>query len=356
MAILMDSWAWLSNLHWVWPLAFFILPLPLLARYFFPVIVHQQAVPVIPFASDFKALEILSSQAINKDSSAWRLLLASLIWLLFVVAVARPQWQGEPIEIPVSGRDLMLAIDISGSMETRDFEVSGSRIDRLSITKAIASDFLDRRQGDRVGLILFGSQAYVQVPLTFDLKTVKTLLNEAVIGLAGKETAIGDAIGLSVKRILAAKDASVQSPSKTDQVLILLTDGANNAGQVTPVQAAELAAQAGLKMYTIGIGASSMTVNSFFGSQTVNPSADLDEKTLRTLAEKTGGKYFRAQDTQQLLSIYKIIDELEPVEREKEIFRPLRPLYVWPLGIAVTLSFLLLLFMVVFSGRASWKT
>jgi Ca-activated chloride channel family protein len=194
----------------------------------------------------------------------------------------------------------------------------------------VAGDFINRRAGDRLGLILFGTQAYLQTPLTFDRKTVMTLLDESAIGLAGDNTAIGDAIGLAVKRL---KNQQVNS-----RVLILLTDGANTAGEVSPLKAAELAAENQLKIYTIGIGADEMLVRSFFGAQKVNPSQDLDEKTLTAIAEKTGGVYFRARNTDELNKIYQLLDQLEPVEKDKQYFRPRSELYYWPLTGALLLA------------------
>ncbi|MGH8552097.1 MAG: VWA domain-containing protein, partial [Methylococcales bacterium] len=181
-------------------------------------------------------------------------------------------------------------------------------------------------------LILFGDQAYLQAPLTFDRATVAAFLDEAVIGLAGEKTAIGDAIGLAVKRL--RKNPSDQ------RVLVLITDGANTAGLVSPLKAAELAAREGLKIYTIGIGADEMIIRDFFGARRVNPSADLDEKTLTQIAEKTGARYFRARDTRELEKIYALLDRLEPVEKEKQYYRPKTTLFHWPLGLAVILAFL----------------
>jgi Ca-activated chloride channel family protein len=235
----------------------------------------------------------------------------------------------------------MLAIDLSGSMQTRDFELSGQPVDRLTATKVIARDFIARREGDRVGLILFGAQAYLQTPLTFDRKTVNQFLSEAVIGLAGKETAIGDAIGLAVKRLQHVKNAS-------DLVLILLTDGVNTAGALKPKEAVKLAKKIGLRIYTIGMGADSMAVRSFFGTQMVNPSADLDEAMLQSIADETGGKYFRAKDTQGLQKIYAMIDKLEPVARDSKTFRPVRSLLVYPLAISFALLLLIL-------GLRKWR-
>ena len=224
----------------------------------------------------------------------------------------------------------MLAVDLSGSMEEQDFILNNQRVDRLTATKWVAGDFISRRAGDRIGLILFGTQAYLQTPLTFDRKTVVTLLNESAIGLAGDNTAIGDAIGLAVKRL--------GDQQTSNRVLILLTDGANTAGEVSPIKSAELAAEKNLKIYTIGIGADEMIVRSFFGSQRVNPSKDLDEETLTAIAKKTGGRYFRARDADELNQIYQILDQLEPVEKDKQYFRPKTELFYWPLGLALLLA------------------
>ena len=211
-----------------------------------------------------------------------------------------------------------------------DFEINGKRVDRLTATKYVASEFIKRREGDRLGLILFGRQAYLQTPLTFDLVTVETFLQESAIDLAGKETAIGDAIGLAIKRL--------QDKSQESRVLILLTDGANTAGEVQPIKAAELAAEVGLKIYTIGIGADEMLRRSFFGTRRVNPSADLDEEALTAIAQKTGGRYFRARNTKELEDIYTLLDKLEPLEQEAKSFRPVTALYYWPLGLAIVLA------------------
>jgi len=337
-----------ESLTWQWLWAFALLPLPLLVRLFLPPVRRQQAVAYVPFASEWPN----ASAAQTDKYERARLWLAALVWLLVIVAAARPQWVGDAVELPVSGRDLMLAVDISGSMQIQDFEISGSAVDRLTATKAVADAFMERREGDRIGLILFGSKAYVQTPLTFDRKTVRRLLDEAVIGLAGKATAIGDAIGLATKRLQEG-----ETGASAEQVLILLTDGVNTAGAVAPLQAAELAAKRGLTIYTIGIGADAMMIESFFGSRQVNPSAELDEKTLTEIAQKTGGRYFRAHNTSELQQIYQLIDQLEPVEKDKQVYRPRHALFMWPLGLALLLAagFLVARAFGSQTGRKSWK-
>jgi len=317
--------------QWVW--VFLVLPLPLLTRYLLsPETGDRDAALRTPFMEDFADLADARPAQLN---SRWSVLVAAMAWLLLVTAAARPQWVGEPIELPASGRDLMLAVDLSGSMDAKDFVLNGRAVDRLTATKAVAGEFIQRREGDRLGLILFGENAYLQTPLTFDRKTVHTLLDESVIGLAGKKTAIGDAIGLAVKRL--------RENASESRVLILLTDGANTAGEISPARAAELAARAELKIYAIGVGADEMVVQSLFGQRRVNPSQDLDEDTLRDVAQKTGGRYFRARNTAELEQIYQLLDELEPVEVESLSFRPTVGLFYWPLTIALLLAIALII-------------
>jgi Ca-activated chloride channel family protein len=314
-------------IHFEWPWLLAALPLPLLIRWLVPAnSPAEQAALKVPFLDDFSVIETRTVS----QTRQWPLLLAALAWLLLVIACTRPQWLGEPIEQAISGRDLMLAVDLSVSMEEKDFVINKRAVDRLTAAKGVAADFINRRVGDRVGLILFGTQAYLQTPLTFDRKTVMTLLNEAVLGLAGDNTAIGDAIGLAVKRL--------KNEQANSRVLVLMTDGANTAGEVSPLKAAELAAANHLKIYTIGIGADEMIVRSFFGNRKINPSVDLDEKTLTKIAESTGGQYYRARNTDELNNIYLRLDELEPVEKDKQYFRPRSELYYWPLSLALALA------------------
>ncbi len=313
------------NFEWPWIAA--LLPLPIIIRFLFPPaeVVNEAALRV-PFLTEFSTH---SNDGHHVDVKRRLIWLAIIAWCCLVTAATRPQWLGDFIDIPISGRDLMLAVDLSGSMEEEDFIIKDDKVNRLTATKYVAGEFIERRVGDRLGLILFGEQAYLQTPLTFDRLTVKTLLYESAIGLAGKSTAIGDAIGLAVKRL--------RDQDEKSRVLILLTDGANTAGEVEPLAAADLAARENMKIYTIGIGADEMIVRSIFGSRRVNPSADLDEKTLSAIADKTGGRYFRARDTEQLEQIYELLDELEPIEKDVQRFRPQTALFYWPLAIALVL-------------------
>ena len=323
-------------IEWLWPLAFLLTPAPILVRWLIKASRKKQPALTVPSLEGFSGLS--SNESFSATLSTVKLIILWLAWILLIAAVARPQWVGEMVSLPTTGRDLMLAIDISGSMATEDMQVNNDYVDRLSVVKAVISQFLDARKGDRVGLVLFGTNAYVQAPLTFDLKSVKKLMIEAPVGIAGGKTAIGDAIGLTVKRL--------RERQNEEKVVILLTDGANNVGEIPPIKAAELASVDGIKIYTIGVGAEEMRVPSLFGSlagRTTNPSADLDEETLSKIAEATQGRYFRAKDTNTLAQIYELIDKLEPIEQEPETYRPFQVLYYWPLGISLCLFLSLLL-------------
>lgn len=305
------------------PWALLALPLPWLLRLLMPPAPTRGAL-ALPIAAELTAL---AGQA--KGGAAWlqpRLLLPVLAWVLLVAAAAQPQWVGEPVTLPASGRDLMLAVDISGSMDEADMEVAGRRVQRLAAVQAVAGDFIQRREGDRIGLILFGRQAYVLSPLSLDRPTVAQMLSEAETGLAGKETAIGDAIALGVKRLRHSKS--------DDRVLVLLTDGVNTAGSIEPDKAADLAATAGVRVHTIGFGSDGR--GGFFQIRR----AQLDEAQLTRIAQQTGGRYFRARDTQDLARIYAALDEIEPVEVDARTFRPRTAVFYWPLAAASVLALL----------------
>lgn len=283
-----------------------------------------------PLFSAWQAMQVAQS---NTKASRKNRILICLTWACLLLAAAKPQWIGESIELPASGRDLLISIDVSGSMQEEDLKLKGQPVDRLKVVKSIISDFIQDRDGDRIGLVLFGENAYLQTPLTFDLTTVQYMLDETEIGLAGEaRTAIGDGIGLSVKRL--------RERPEQNRVLILLTDGRNNSGALDPIEAAKLAKHAGVKIYTIGIGADEVLRRSLFGTRKVNPSAELDEKTLKQVAQITEGRYFRAKSTEDLAKIYDILDQLEPVEDKPETYRPVNELFYIP----ASLSLLFLLF------------
>lgn len=323
----MNVWAESLQFEWAW--AFWLGVLPLLMLLLPAAASQQQTALKLPNA---ESLSPWLGRA-SKSNNRWlRRLLALLAWACLVVAAARPQWVGEPIELPVSGRDLMLAVDISGSMEEQDSEIRGRPVTRLQAVQLVASDFIRRREGDRVGLLLFGERAYLQAPLSLDRETVAALLLDASVGLAGQRTAIGDAIGLSLKKL---RDSDT---NQQERVLVLLTDGASNAGALTPEKATELAKQEGLRVHTIAFGNEREVGFGFFKQKLA---ADVDERTLRFIAEETGGQAFRARDAADLANIYALIDELEPLERDVQVFRPVTALFWWPLLVALGLSFLL---------------
>ena len=318
------------NIEFAWPWALAALPLPLLALALPRAAQPPRAALQLPFAG---ALAAAAASGVERPAP-WRLALATLAWVLVVLAAARPQFIGAALQLPVSGRDLMLAVDISGSMQTDDMLIGRQATSRLTAVKAVAGDFIERRRGDRLGLILFGDQAYLQTPLTFDRETVRTQLNEAAIGLAGKRTAIGDAIGLAVKRL--------REQAQENRVLILLTDGTNTAGAVDPLKAAQLAQRNGVRIYTIGVGADETLIQGLFGQQRI-ANSDLDERSLTAIATTTGGRYFRARDIQGLQQIYQLLDQIEPVSHDQQTFRPVHELYSWPLGAALLITLLLAL-------------
>ena len=307
-----------------WPWALVLLPLPLLARRLLPPLRIQSAALRAGLYTELAGEQTSVSP---RRGSLASLLLLCLVWLALVAAATRPQWVGEAVAMPTSGRDLLLAVDISESMKMEDMAVNDRLLPRLVVVKQVVGEFVERRRGDKLGLILFGSQAYLQAPLTYDRETVNTLLAEARIGFAGNATAIGDAIGIAIKRL--------ENRPADSRVLILLSDGADTASELPPRKAAELAADHGIRIYTVGIGADAVVRRSFFGDRRFNPSADLDEDMLTYIADTTGGQYFRARDPRDLEGIYRTLDTLEPVAQEQEMLRPTRALFYWPLGLAL---------------------
>ncbi|MGS0692933.1 vWA domain-containing protein [Shewanella sp. 30m-9] len=305
-----------------WPLLLLLLPLPLIFR---KKLQTQQLGGhlILPGAS-------LPNQVAASEKSQGTRKRYWIVWCLLVLACARPLWVGEAIELPSKGRDLMLSVDLSGSMQIEDMVLDGKAVDRFTLIQHVISDFIERRKGDRIGLILFADHAYLQSPLTQDRRTVAQYLKEAQIGLVGKQTAIGEAIALGVKRF--------DKVQQSNRVLILLTDGSNNAGAISPEQATQIAEKRGITIYTIGVGADVMERRTLFGKERVNPSMDLDESQLQQIAKTTGGQYFRARNTQELEQIYQVIDTLEPVTRDQLSYRPQAELFYWPLCLALLTS------------------
>ena len=316
-------------MEFAWPWAALLWPLPLLVSRMRPAQLLAPAALTVPNADAFAPGDG------DRPRRRSALLVLWLAWSLAVAAATRPQWTGDPVELPATGRDLLLAVDISGSMSMQDVRLGGETVDRLAAVKVVLDGFIERRQGDRVGLILFGTQAYLQAPLTFDLPTVRRFLLEAPVGIAGGRTAVGDAIALAVKRLHGR-------PSES-RLLVLLSDGSNNAGEIDPREAAEMAALEGVRIHTVGFGSETMRISGELGLRSVNPSLGLDESALAYIAEVTGGRFFRARDTARLAEIYDLIDALEPAEQQARSFRPVRALYYWPLAGAFALFLALIL-------------
>jgi len=261
--------------------------------------------------------------------------MAMLAWCLLCVAAARPQQLGPPIAPPQVGRDMMLAVDLSASMGEEDMELGGRLVDRLTAAKAVLADFLDRRVGDRIGLVVFGDRAFALTPLTLDRDSVRQQLDASVVGLAGRATALGDAIALSTKRL--------QQQETEQRVLIVLTDGVNTAGVLEPAKAAQIARDAGVRIHAIAFGGEGGGALSVFGFSLPTGGDEVDEAGLQKIAQLTGGRFFRARDTEALAGIYAEIDALEPVKRQGQAVRPKIERYPWPLGLALAVGVLALL-------------
>lgn len=317
--------SWLDVLAWPWMLL--ALPLPLLMRWWPQ---RGDVVPAlrVPYAAD--DLAALEGGGLHLPVFRPGRLLLWLAWICLCVAAARPQQLGEPIVPPQQGRQLMLAVDFSGSMSEPDMQLGPQIVQRVQAAKAVLADFLDRRAGDRVGLLIFGDRAYTLTPITADLASVRSQLTDSELGLAGNNTAIGDAIALAVKRL--------RDQPEGQRVLILLTDGVNNAGVLTPLRAAELAKAEGVRVYTIGFGGDGGM--SLFGVRIAAGEDPVDEATLQKIAAMSGGRAFRARDTDQLAGIYAELDRLEPIIAPGEAVRPHLERYAWPLGLALLLAML----------------
>lgn len=311
------------HVAWPWMLAF--LPLPWLLRRYAPAAKPQGDALFLPFAASVSAGGAPALPAPSRN----RWLLFSLVWVLLIAASTRPQWLDDPLPVPTTGRRLLLAVDVSGSMATRDMAGNATRLD---VVQSVAGDFIKRRHGDQVGLILFGTRPYLQAPLTADLDTVDQFLQQSVIGVAGTQTAIGDAIGLAIRRM---REETSAAGKPGEMVLILLTDGGNSAGLMDPIAAAKMAAEAGLRIYTVGVGAAAQL--GIFGASGNN---DLDEDTLKSIAQTTHGEYFRATDAEALGKVYARIDRMEPSAGREQWYRPHSEWFPWPLALALLFSLL----------------
>lgn len=302
-----------------YPWLLLLLPLPWLAFRYLPVYQEARSAVRVPFFSAMSRAVGETPASAGTRSNHWQLWLNVLVWALLLVAAARPVFVEKPIERQQPVRDLMLAIDLSQSMETEDFtNAAGQKINRLAAVKEVVQGFIDKRKDDRLGLIVFGSGAYPQAPLTLDHASLSLLLEDTGIGMAGPNTAIGDAIGLSLKLLDKAHEQ--------EKVLILLTDGNDTSSAITPDHAAEMAAAKGVVIHTIGIG-----------DPTASGEAKVNLQSLQQIAQATGGQFFRAEDRTALDQVYSTLDRLTPHQVKTLSHQPQRELFYWPLGAALVL-------------------
>jgi Ca-activated chloride channel family protein len=316
------AWPWMALLLLIPPLIRMLVP----ARQNEDVLqASELAFPYIQRLKD----NFLTASAGRKANRA-HLIMLSLAWLGLTLALMQPQMVDKYTNIQNKGHDLMLAVDLSGSMQALDFATSDyRRASRLDVIKKAVTDFVAHRQGDRIGLVLFGSHAYLQIPLTYDGASVRKLLDNMQVGEAGDSTAIGDAIGLAVRNLR-------DRPEKS-RAIVLLTDGCDNASTVPPLEAAKLAAQYGIRIFTIGIGSNGPVPIPDQNGNIVMAQMDLDEGLLKKIADITGGAYFRASDTDALQKSYEQIDKMEKTEAEAHGYVIRTPLYRYPLGAALVL-------------------
>lgn len=308
------------------PWVLVLLPLPLIFWYLLPR--AQVKLPTALKVPFFEAMLGIVEQEKRSITAQSLLLIPAVIWFLLVFALAGPRWVGEPRPVARDGYNIMMVLDLSESMEIPDMVLHGRPVSRLLVVKRAAEQFVQDRTGDKIGLILFGTRAYLQTPFTYDRHSVLMRIDDATVGLAGKTTSIGDAVGLAVKRL--------EDQPNAGRIIVLLTDGANNSGMLVPLKAAELAKADGIKIYTIGLGseAESRVMGDFI---VANPSADLDEETLQKMAEMTGGQYFRATDAEKLNAIYKTINQMETSAQEQSTVRPQKEYYPWFVSFALLL-------------------
>ena len=305
---------------------FFLLPLPFLVYWILPALRIRSAslrLPTYERALDYTG-EKPRKSAFVRRRSIFNWVVLMLVWALILAALSSPQLVGEPEMKVKTSRNFLIAADISFSMAERDWEIDGAKVRRWDAVKSLMHEFIQKREGDRMGLIFFGSSAYIQAPFTPDLGTVNQLLDEADVGMAGQMTHIGKAIAKSVE--LFDKD-TIET-----KVMLLLTDGVDAGTEILPLDAANLAKEDSILIYTIGIG------------DPAGVGVDLDEETLQEIAEMTGGQYFQAKDEVRLQEIYTEVDKLEPIEYEETENRPTTLLYYYPLSAALGLLLLLMFF------------
>ena len=325
--------------HFANPQAAWLLLLPLVVYFMFPAIkkTYGDALKV-PFLADIKQIQSVSGKGLSFKPavfSAIKIFLLALVWVLMVLALCRPQWVGKPIPVKNEGREILLVVDISNSMSEEDFQYKNKMYSRLTAVKNVIDNFIDKRTSDRIGLVLFGTQAYLQAPLTYDKQSVKEILWNADAGMAGNSTSIGDAVGVALKNL-------AESEGKPEnKVIILLTDGENNDGSLSLPQAIALAKEEGVKIYTIGAGSDSE--NFFGGLFSIPVNTGLDEESLQALAEETKGNYFRAKDVNSLFQIYNEIDKLEPMTSEGRYVQEVKELYPYAAAMALILFMILAL-------------
>ncbi|PSU33822.1 VWA domain-containing protein [Photobacterium lutimaris] len=293
-----------------------LLPLPWLVRRF---VAEQQPATLLQLGR----LPDELSNSVHSNKLPMVLLL--LAWLCMVIALARPVWLGEPISVPMEHRDVMLVVDLSGSMDIEDMNSGNDEpISRMTAMKSVLVDFVRRREGDRLGLVLFADHGYLHTPLTLDIRNLEQQINQLVLGLVGYMTAIGEGVAIATKTFIDS-----EAPQR---VMILLSDGSNTIGAVEPMAAAELAKESNVTIYSVGLGAESMLVENAFGElHETNPAWDLDEKLLTEIAELTGGQYFRARNREELAEVYSLIDGLEPISDAEQTWQPRYDLFHYPL-------------------------
>ncbi len=325
--------------EFAWPWVFLAIPLPIIFWKMYPRYPNQLSLALkVPFFHELA--EQFKDQKLGPTSSKY-LIYIFIIWILLILSLAGPRWIGPPEPVTKEGYHIMLALDISASMALNDMSIKGKPVSRLTVVKKTAEQFVKDRTEDSIGLILFGTRAYLQTPLTFDRHTILLRLKDATVGLAGQTTSIGDAIGLAIKRL-----ANVP---KEGRIIILLTDGVNNSGVLSPLKAAQLANSENIKIYTIGLGADENNVPLGLMMLNMNGQADLDEETLKKVAKMTGGQYFRATNIETLHQIYQQINKIEKQKQKRPELRPVKDYYIYPLMLALLL-FGLLLFDVIQRG------